>query len=249
MALGGVLHTTLAARAGSMTYRQQTDRLMSAQPWLMLLLDLGLGPYADQPLNAWQEAFIPMSLQHELRTVQVPDGRGGQMPLVSEEHEVSPNLVQAPPTQAPDLRGPLALAGATLAVLLAFARRRFPFLHAALATTWLTLAGAAGLLMLGLWLFTTHHSAWANANLLLFNPLAFALIPAVWRRLHHRPVARWMDSVLIAQLIGGLIAIALHLLPGTVQQNQPWLLFALPVWLALAWSLRPDSNRRPISVS
>ena len=243
-ALGGILKTTLAARPGATTYRQQTDRLMSAQPWLMLLLDLGLGPYTDQPLSAWQEAFIPMSLQHELRTVQVPDGHGGQKPLVSEEHEVSPNRVQAPPAQAPDLRGPLALAGATLAVLLVFARRRLPTLHAVLATTWLTLAGAAGLLMLGLWLFTTHHSAWANANLLLFNPLAFALIPAVWRRLHNTPVARWMDGLLIAQLIAGLIAIALHLLPGTVQQNQPWLLFALPVWLALAWSLRHlDGNR------
>jgi hypothetical protein len=228
-----------------MTYRQQTDRLMSAQPWLMLLLDLGLGPYADQPLSAWQEAFIPMSLQHELRTMQVPDGHSGQKPLVSEEYEVSPNRVQAPPAQAPDLRGPLALAGATLAVLLVFARRRLPTLHATLATTWLTLAGAAGLLMLGLWLFTTHHSAWANANLLLFNPLAFALIPAVWRRLHNTPVARWMDGLLIAQLITGLIAIALHLLPGTVQQNQPWLLFALPVWLALAWSLRSTQGSAP----
>src|SRR5487761_536146 len=41
-ALGGVLKTQLAARAGGMTFRQQTDRLMSAQPWLMLVLDLGL---------------------------------------------------------------------------------------------------------------------------------------------------------------------------------------------------------------
>jgi hypothetical protein len=28
-----------------------------------------------------------------------------------------------------------------------------------------------------------------------------------------------------------------------VQQNQPWLLFALPVWLALAWSTRPARAR------
>jgi hypothetical protein len=26
-----------------------------------------------------------------------------------------------------------------------------------------------------------------------------------------------------------------------VQQNQPWLLFALPCWLVLAWSLRRNS--------
>jgi hypothetical protein len=51
-ALGGVIHAALAGHPGGMSYRQQTDRLMSAQPWLMLALDLGLGPYADQPLDA-----------------------------------------------------------------------------------------------------------------------------------------------------------------------------------------------------
>jgi hypothetical protein len=239
-ALGGILKTTLAARPGAMTYRQQTDRLMSAQPWLMLLLDLGLGPYADHPLSGWQEAFIPMALQRELRAVQVPDGHGGHSPLVIEEHEISPNRVAAPPPQAPDLRGPMALAGAALAALLVIARRRVPALFAVLAITWLALAGAAGLLMLGLWLFTSHHSAWANANLLLFNPLAFALIPAIWRSVRGATTARWVDGLLIAQLVVGLIAIALHLLPGIVQQNQPWLLLALPAWLALAWSLRSE---------
>jgi hypothetical protein len=42
--------------------------------------------------------------------------------------------------------------------------------------------------------------------------------------------------------------VLLHLLPGTVQQNQPWILFAMPVWLALAWGLRqfrPNPPRHP----
>jgi len=237
-ALGGILKTALAVRPGGMTYRQQTDRLMSAQPWLMLLLDLGLGPYADQPLSGWQEGFIPMALQRELRAVQVSDGHGGQTPLVIEEHEVSPNRVDAPPTRAPDLRGPMALAGAALAMLLAISRRRMPALFAVLGSLWLVVAGLAGVLMLGLWTLTTHHSAWANANLLLFNPLAFALLPALWRSLRGTATARWMDGLLVIQLLAGLLALALHLLPGVVQQNQPWLLLALPVWLALAWALR-----------
>ena len=42
----------------------------------------------------------------------------------------------------------------------------------------------------------------------------------------------------LLQLLAILIALLLHLLPGVVQQNQPWLLFALPCWLALAWTLR-----------
>jgi hypothetical protein len=237
-ALGGVLKSTLTRRPGGMTYRQQTDRLMSAQPWLMLLLDLGLGPYADHPLDGWQESFIPMVLQRELRAVQVPDGHGGRTPLVADEHEVSPNRLDTPPAQAPDLRGPMALAGAAIAVLLVITRRRAAKLFAVLGTLWLLLAGIAGLLMLGLWTLTSHHSAWANANLLLFNPLAFALLPAVWRAAHDATPRRWEDALIVIQLLAGLAGLALHLLPGVAQQNQPWLLLALPAWLALAWCLR-----------
>jgi uncharacterized membrane protein len=241
-ALGGVLENALSARPGGMTYRQQTDRLMSAQPWLMLVLDLGLGPYADHPLDGWQESFIPMVLQRELRAVQVPDGRGGRMPLVADEHEVSPNRLDTPPARAPDLRGPMALAGAAIAVLLVITRRRATKLFALLGTTWLLLAGLTGLLMLALWTLTSHHSAWANANLLLFNPLAFALLPATWRASRNAASRRWEDIVVIIQLLAGLTGLALHLLPGVVQQNQPWLLLALPVWLALAWCLRESRN-------
>jgi hypothetical protein len=95
-----------------------------------------------------------------------------------------------------------------------------------------------------LWTLTTHHSAWANANLLLFNPLAFLLLRAPWQARNNTGVSRLATSVLLIQLFGLLVAIGLHLLPGVVQQNQPWILFALPCWLALAWSLRqPIRNR------
>jgi hypothetical protein len=47
----------------------------------------------------------------------------------------------------------------------------------------------------------------------------------------------------VLQLLALLAAVLLHLLPGTVQQNQPWILFAMPVWLALAWGLRQPVRR------
>ncbi|MGH8159426.1 MAG: DUF4105 domain-containing protein [Rhodanobacter sp.] len=241
-ALGGVLKTQLTARAGGMTYRQQTARLMSAQPWLMLLMDLGLGPYADQPLNAWQESFLPMVLQEQLREVRIDNGHGGLQPLLQNEQLVSPNRLDVPPVAAPDLRLPLALAGLLIAVLIVVARRWWPLGYALLGTLYLLAAGLVGLLLLVLWTLTTHHSAWANANLLLFNPLAFLLLPTLWRAARRGLAAsRFIDGVLALQLLAALIAILLHLLPGTVQQNQPWLLFALPCWLALAWSLRRAS--------
>lgn len=237
-ALGGVLRARLASESGKLTYRQQTDRLMSNQPWLMVLLDLGLGPYADRPLSAWQESFLPMVLQRNIRALTVDSGQTGRQPLVSEERVVSPNRLDAPPASAPDLRGPLALAGLVFAALVLVCRHRWPLGFALLGTLFLTLAGLVGLLLIALWTLTTHHSAWANANLLLFNPLAFALLGALWRARRGAPAKGSTQALVLVQLLALLAALAMHLLPGTVQQNQPWLLFAMPVWLALAWSLR-----------
>ncbi|MEW9571149.1 DUF4105 domain-containing protein [Rhodanobacter sp. Si-c] len=237
-ALGGIIKTRLAAQAGGMTYRQQTDRLMSAQPWLMLLLDLGLGPYADQPMTAWSESFLPYELQTHLRDIRVPDGHGGTQPLVQDEQLLSPNRLPVPPAQAPDLRLPLGAAGLVFAGVLAMTTRRARLIHALLAALYLIVAGLVGLLLLVLWTLTSHHSAWNNANLLLFSPLAFLLLRAVWRARRGLAPSRLANATLVLQLAAALVAALLHLLPGTVQQNQPWILFALPVWLALAWSQR-----------
>lgn len=239
-ALGGVLKTALQTRPGGMTYRQQTARLMSNQSWLMLILDLGLGPYADQPLNAWQESFLPMVLQRELTGIKASGDTG---PLVVDEQVLSPNRLQAPPDNAPDLRLPLAIAGLVLAALLIALRRMLPIGYALLASLYLLLAGTVGVILLILWLGTAHHSAWANANLLLFNPLAWLLLASVWRARRDVPASRFTNRVLVVQLVAALVAVGWHLLPGVVQQNQPWLLFALPCWLALAFTLR--RNIRP----
>ncbi|UGB39792.1 DUF4105 domain-containing protein [Frateuria soli] len=236
-ALGGVIEAQLTARPGGMTYREQTVRLMSAQPWLMLLLDLGLGPYADRPLNAWQESFLPSVLSQQVASVRLA-GPQGTRPLVTTTELVAPNRLDTPPATAPDLRLPLALAGLALAVVLLLARRFWPPGFTLLGALYLLFAGVAGIGLLILWLLTTHHAAWANANLLLFNPLALILLPSTWRARRGLPASRLADIVLLLQLFALLAAVLLHLLPGTVQQNQPWLLFAMPVWLAMAWALR-----------
>ncbi len=236
--LEDALKTQLEARPDDMTYRQQTVRLMSAQPWLMLLLDLGLGPYADQPLNAWQESFLPSVLQSQLRHVRISDPVGGARALVQSERIISPNRLNAPPESPPDLRLPLGAAGLLFAATIVLLRRLWPTGYALLGTVFLVLAGLVGLFLLALWTLTSHHAAWANANLLLFNPLAFLLLPTLWRARRGFAASRFIDGVIAVQLLAMIAAVALHLLPGTVQQNQPWLLFALPGWLALAWSLR-----------
>jgi hypothetical protein len=237
-ALGGVLKKQLEARPARMSFRQQTARLMSQQAWLMLILDLGLGPYADQPLNAWQESFLPMVLQEDIRNVSVTNADGVKQALVQGEQLLSPNRLSPPPSRAPDLRLPLALAGLAFAAALVAARRFAPTAYALLGTLYLSLAGLVGIALLILWTLTTHHSAWANANLLVFNPLAFLLVAAVWRSRRGSVSSGVANALIVLQLVAVLVAWLLHLLPGVVQQNQPWLLFAMPCWPALAWCLR-----------
>ena len=241
-ALGGVIKARLTKLPGGMTYRQQTVRLMSAQPWLMLILDLGLGPYADQPLNAWQESFLPEVLQTNIRAITVADGHGGTQPLVQSEDLLSPNHLSVPAATPPDLGIPLGIAGLLFAVLIVLAWHRARRLYALLGSIFLLLSGIAGLLMLTLWTLTEHHSAWANANLLLFSPLAWLSLPAVWRMRRGVIPPRFADWALLLQLLALIAAISIHALPGTVQQNQPWILFALPIWLALAWGTRHSTR-------
>jgi len=241
---GGALRAQLTQRPASMSYRAQIDRLMSAQPWMMLPMDFGLGPFADQPLDAWRESFLPAILARELSTVRIDDGHGASRLLVDAESEVAPNRLPPPPAAAPDLRPPLALAGACLAALIFLSLRRARTLAAVLATVFLGVGGIAGLFLLGLWTLTMHRAAWANTNLLLLNPLCFALLPAVWRARRGLATSMAVRTLLALQGVGILIGIVVHLLPAPTQQNQPWLLFSVPPWAAVAWMLlrRPRQN-------
>src|SRR5271166_634167 len=235
--LAGQLRRQLTARPGSMSYRQQIDRLMSPQPWLMLLMDLGLGPFADRPLDAWQESFLPVVLQDELRSVRIDDGQGRSQPLISAEQRVAPDRLPAPRLRPPALGLPLAIAGAVIAMLLVAARRRAPLAGAVLGSLYLIAAGVIGVFLLGLWTLTLHRAAWENANLFVFHPLAFALLRPVWRAFGGAPASRAALGLLAVQLAAAGVAVLVHFFSSSPQQNQPWLLFAVPIWAALAWIL------------
>jgi Domain of unknown function (DUF4105) len=232
--LGGALQMAFAARPAQMTYRQQIDRLMAAQPWLMLAMDLGLGPSADHPLNEWQESFLPMVLAREMRSVHISDGRGGVKPLVVSERQIASNRLKPPSTMPPDLNLPLGIAGLTLAVTMLTSRRRLPVLYASLSVAYLVFAGIAGTLLLALWTLTMHRAAWENSNLLVFNPLAFVLLGAAWRTRKGMGGGRLARTLVAFQLGAAFLGVLLHWVGGMSQQNSQWLLFAIPVWLAIA---------------
>lgn len=235
--LGGALQRQLSGPAAhGETFRSETDRLMSGQSWLMHLMDLGLGPYADQPLTRWSGAFIPARLMQELRTVQATDGA----PLVQSDTLLSPQRLPSPPASPPDLRWPLLIVGLLLGIGFAASARladRYPierWWFAVVGTLYASLAGMAGVLMLVLWFATAHRAAWANENLLLFNPLAWLLIPALWRlRKQGAPTHAIALLVSALMVLLSLFALASKLTPWFPQHNLPWILLALPAWLGM----------------
>jgi len=69
-AAGGAIKAQTIAPSRGFTYRIDADRLMRPDPLVMLAMDAGLGPYADQRLSNWDESFVPMELMRHMREVQ-----------------------------------------------------------------------------------------------------------------------------------------------------------------------------------
>lgn len=239
-ALGGVILAQTRAPSSGFTYRMQTDRLLAPDPALMLLVDLGLGPYADHPLSYWDESFVPMVLARVLREVQVPVAGGGTRPLVVSDRLLAPNRITAPPALPPDLRLPLLATGLPWAALIVLPlrwpqRRALRRVGAIAGGLYALLGGLAGLMMMALWTLTAHRAAWGNENLWLFNPALLLLIVPLLRQggttaRNNSVFARWL-SILLA--LAAAFALISKILPGFPQQNLPWILLGLPLDLAL----------------
>lgn len=241
-ALGGAIHAQANGPATGRSFRSQAERMLAHDLPLMLLVDVGLGPRADQPLTQWQDAFLPVTLSDLVEHVRLPDGHGGTKPLVTSNRMLYAGTVAAPPPEPPGLRWPLLLTGLVWAAVIVWgsradAGRWTRCLATGAASLYALLAGFAGLLMLALWTLTAHRAAWANQNLLQFNPLLL-LLP--WPLLRNRAKGPWKRH--IAALLAGLSAFGLiaKLTPWFAQDNLHWILFALPLNAAIAWRMRPS---------
>ena len=116
--------------------------------------------------------------------------------------------------------------------LLLLGRSRPRWLAVLAGIFWLA-SGLLGVLMLYLWFGTEHRFAWGNENLLLFNPLALALLPGAWRRMAGRAAAPWFRKVLLVVVLAALAALLLKWVMLSSQFNQAWIALLLPVHLAL----------------
>lgn len=176
-ALGGALAAELRG-ASHYTYRDHALRFTAGSPLLGLVVDVGLGKNADQPLSAWDDAFLPDRLAYYLRQVRVTDAAGSH-PLVAREATLFAAKREPVPARPP-VRAPFyALASSTLGMLFARAGRR-PALRRLLGLYGVAVGGVVGalgsfvLLLLATHVHVTSH---ANFNALVCPAWALLLVP------------------------------------------------------------------------
>lgn len=228
-AVGGALKSQLAGRSRGNTFRSEAVRLASPAPWMWLGFDLGLGPYADRPLSRWEEAFVPMRLADSLTQVHNSAGR----PLVQSTQVLLPHRIAPEPDEQQRHWWPWLLTGLIVAAgVLALGRRQR--LLAALALPYWLLCAIGGGLLVYLWDFTAHQSAWANRNLLLVNPLRALLLIGGIAVLRGRRPGRWFDVLRWVVAAAALAALLIHWLSFQAQDNLQWVLLLLPIHAALA---------------
>jgi hypothetical protein len=256
--LGGAIRRTLAGVPTGTTFRSHSLRLTAAAPFTYSGIMLGLGLPADAPIDAWQEAFVPMELARHLRSVQVPDRSGAMVPLVAEETPVFVAERAEPAQEAPNRFVIFLFAGLIVGVsLLIVAERartgRFASAGLALAIFfWGLVTGFFGLLLALLWLFTDHTATYPNTSLLQVNPLGLLLAVAgplavVGSRTSALArAARWVAIGLAVLSAAGAALLAVPLLR---QGNAPIIALVLPIHLAVVAVLYRMRSRAPSSAT
>lgn len=246
--LGGRIRAAAQAPA-SMSLRAHALRMVADLPWEYVTLYLGLGSTTDAPINRWQESFLPDEFRDLLRTVKVPRD-GGERPLVKSERVLfaarRPPVLARPPRTTIYFLITGLLVGGALALLGRGARDRWPARVAlgALVSLLGFVFGLIGLILVFLWVATNHKAAHANANIWLLAPFAIVLGGygiAVARG--RRRGTRRAFLVARAALVLAAVGVVAKVLPGTAQDNWPFILMLLPVWGGMVLALRDVARR------
>ena len=208
--------------------------------WLLMFL---MGRSIDQPINEWDEMFLPDELEKYVGRVEYRDEQGNIVPLVSDSYihhkvpEYSGVPARVPVRWFPGLFCGLVLAGVVIA--LAWYKKRgskqgrilfglYNFLIG-------FLLGIPGLALIFLMFFTDHRVTYYNENLLLTNPLSALAIPlGLLAAFNVGRSSQYLLYLWRFLAVAGVLALVGKLLTSVDQENWQSLGAILPVLLALA---------------
>jgi hypothetical protein len=233
-AIGGRLRA--AATPGRMTLRHHALRYTSASMPVAWIIDFIMNREVDQTITTWEEAFLPLELERQVRALDLVKGE-------TVNHATGPVPREDAVTMWPWL---LALGTALGACSLAL-RHRMRAL-AAYTTVLALCAGAPGTALFVMWSFTDHFITYGNENILLSSPLTLLAAPLALAAARGNERAIRASRALWAGLaVAALVALAAKALPWFSQANAPHLALFVPAVLgtAVAWRLAPGVSWSP----
>lgn len=246
---GGELERQLKAVRTDATYRSHTRRLTATLDpeglfWFTSFTYV-LGQPVDEPLTAWEEAFLPDALSAHVRNVRLPDGQGGTRPLVSREIRLTDSTRPDMPPVAPRRTVAYGIAGLLvgaaffgLAALAASGSRAGRWGFMLLVVPWLLLWGAGATIGTYGWAATDHAASYRNENLLQMTPFMLPLMFLAPALAFGR---RWAGRLGVALAVAGaalaVLGLLLKVLPAFWQHNVEIIALAVPSNIGLAAGL------------
>lgn len=242
LAVGGQIKRRASTMPSPLTYRSETNRLMSSNPVLYPSLDFVLGHPTDRKMTAWEEMFIPMRMRERFNSLTILDESGREAKLVRREIILNhanrtPERAQAPRWWAWFLLTGVVIGGAMVGLARRESRRAKRG-FGALAVFWGFFSGFAGCVLIHFWAFTDHIWVRPNENILQMSPILLPMVVLVPLALRgwKKPLRIGRILALIALAASGL-GLILKVLPMMDQVNSNIIALALPANAGMAWAL------------
>ena len=246
--LGGLIFKETKDKGTGTSFRSHTRRLLQKMIFPYLGIQIGLGHPADEEISEWEEMFTPMALRRHLNEITLPDGS----PLILSDSLIIRSSSMTEPMDVKSFLLPylsLSISVALVIVILGYGHRagkKFArILLASIGGVWAFLSGLAGLVLMLIWFGTDHRFGHWNENVLQYNPLCWIVGIAFAILLFRGHFPKWglraLDVVVGLSLVGFVIQI----LPGMNQVNGEAIALALPIHLALLWTMHTCAISTP----
>jgi hypothetical protein len=213
-------------------------------------LSYAMGQDIDVPITVWQEMFLPAEIGARIAGFRYTDIYGRERNLVKSVDVINRSENRPLPLEAPRKQWPRELlfslcVAAFLGLLIRFREKTASRVILGLSQSILGLVfGIAGLLAFFMAFFTNHDYTYNNMNLFVINPLLLAAVPLGFLYAFPRDIFRqrfWgflLKALWSSVFLGGVLSMALWIMPRFWQRTQITLALILP--LAAALSFIPD---------